>query len=154
MKIHNRFLFKVSIALLAVFGYLVTSRLLFLNRAERCVGVVREVEARNDRCGYKRRRVCTRFSALVEFQSTSGRHYVSLNGGHVDGYDQHVSLALYKIGDPVPVVFNPGHPEEAYRNQLRDLWGVPILLLLCQIFTLLASFRDPELNEPVRLNLG
>lgn len=154
MKIHDWFLFMVSIALLAVFCCLLASRLLFLSHAERCVGVVREVEARNGRCGRKGRTECTKFSGLVEFQTTSGRHYVRLDGGRVNGHNKHPSLGLYRIGEPVPIVFNPDHPQEFYRDKLWDLWGFPGFLLLCQIFTLLASLRDPELNEPLALKLG
>ena len=42
----------------------------------------------------------------------------------------------------------------AYRDKLWDLWGFSFVVLFLQIVTLVASFRVPELNEMVTLNLN
>jgi len=55
LRVKNQFLFVISMTLLFAFCWSVISQLLFLSRAERDVGVVREVRAHDDRCGGKRR---------------------------------------------------------------------------------------------------
>lgn len=153
MKIKNKFLFVISMALLVAFCYFTISQLLFLSRAEHGVGVVRRVWAVNGRCGGKRKHDCTKFLATVEFQSDGSRISSDLRAGKTRGHDQPLSKAMHQVGDSVPIVFDPNRPEEISRDRFWDLWGASLLLLFFQAFTLLGSVvRDSEMDdEPVTL---
>jgi Protein of unknown function (DUF3592) len=155
LRVKNQFLFVISLVLLAAFCWSVISQLLFLSRAERDVGVVREVRAHDDRCGGKRRRDCTKFHATVEFQSAGSRQSSYLSAGEARGHGQPLSKARYRIGDPVPIVFDPSRPEQIYRDKFLDIWGSPLAWLFFQIFTLGASLlRGSKEDEPVTLELN
>src|SRR5688572_22338739 len=103
MKVRRRILFTISMALLAVFCYSAISRLLFLARAERGVGVVRELRAENSVCGGTRRRrgTCTKFFAAVELRAAGGLQSIPFNAGYAMSYDQPLSRAVYHVGDRV-----------------------------------------------------
>lgn len=154
MKVRNQFLFVISIVLLGVFCWSVVSQLLFLKRAERGVGVVRELRARDGRCGTKRRRDCTKFLATVEFQSSGNRQSSYLNAGDARGHGQPLSKARHQVGDFVSIVFDPNRPEEIYRDRFWDLWGSSLTYLFLQVFTLAVSLRRREMDEPATLNLN
>ena len=154
MKIHDGFLFTISMALLAFFCYSVTSRLLFLARAERDMAVVRALSAENDRCGGRRKYRCTKFFATVDVQSGGSRQSSRIKAGAVKKHDQPVSRALYRPGDRVPVFFTPDRPEEIFRDKFWDLWGPSFSSLIVLIFFLKISVGDPELSEPTTLKLN
>lgn len=154
MRVKHRILFIISIALFAAFCYSAISRLLFLARAERDVGVVCEVRSENSLCGRRGRYLCTKFYAVVELRADGCWSSPYFAAGSAKDYNQPLSRALYKVGDRVPVVFDPDHPEGALRDKLWDLWGISFVVLLLQIVTLVASFRVPELNEIVTLKLN
>jgi hypothetical protein len=153
LRVKNQLLFVISMTLLLAFCWSVISQLLFLSRAERAVGVVREVRAQNGRCGGKRRHDCTRFHAMVEFQSAGSRQSSYLSAGDARGHGQPLSKARYRIGDPVPVVFDPSRPEEVYRDKFLDVWGSSLAWLALQIVSLVASLRGSKEDEPVTLEL-
>lgn len=154
LRVKNQFLFAISMTLLLAFCWSVVSQLLFLSRAERDVGVVREVRAHDDRCGGKRRHDCTKFLATVEFQSAGGRQSSALRAGDARGHGQPLSKARYRTGDPVPIVFDPSRPEEIYRDRFWDVWSTPLALLCIQIVALGASLRGSKEDEPVALELS
>jgi hypothetical protein len=154
LRVKNQFLFAISMTLLLAFCWSVISQLLFLSRAERGVGVVREVQAQNSRCGGKRRHDCTKFHAMVEFQSAGSRQSSYLSAGDARGHGQPLSQARYRIGDPVPIAFDPSRPEEIYRDKFLDVWGSSLTWLFLQIFALGASLRSSEEDEPVTLELS
>lgn len=154
IKIHDGFLFTISMALLAFFCYSVTSRLLFLARAERDIAVVRALSAENGRCGGKRKYRCTKFFATVDVQSGGSRLSSRIKAGAIKKHDQPVSRAFYRPGDRVPVFFNPDRPEEIVRDKLWDLWGPSSFCLILLLFLLTLSFRDPDLSEPATLKLN
>lgn len=149
MKIKNKVLFVISMALLVAFLYSVISQILFLSRAEHGIGVVRQVRALNGRCGGKRRHDCTRFFATVDFQSAGSRTSSDLEAGDVRGHNQPLSKALHQVGDSVPIVFDLDRPEEIYRDKLWDLWKSSLLLLFFQAFTLLGSIvrKHPDADD-------
>lgn len=154
MKIHDGFLFTISMALLAFFCYSVTSRLQFLARAERDIAVVRELSAENGNCGRGRKYRCTKFFATVDVQSGGSRLSSRIKAGDVRKHDQPVSRALYRPGDRVPVLFNPDRPKEIFRDKLWDLWGPSFYSLIVCIFFLTISVGDPDLSKPTTLKLN
>lgn len=154
MKVKNQFLFAVSMVLLVAFCWSVVSQILFLARAERGVGVVREVQARNDRCGGKRRHDCTRFLATVEFQVAGGRQSSYLDAGDARGHDRPLTDARHKVGEAVPIVFDSSRPEEIFRDKLSDVWATPLGWLFFLVGALAASLRREEPDEPVTLDLN
>ncbi len=151
LRVKNQFLFALSITLFLIFCGSVVSQVLFLSRAERDVAVVREVQARDDRCGTKRRHDCTRFLATVDFQSAGSRQSSSLRAGEARGHGQPLSKARHQVGDSVPIVFDPSRPEEIYRDKFLDVWGSSLAWLFFQILALGASLRGSKEDELVTL---
>lgn len=155
MKIKNKLLFGISMALLALFCYSMISQIRFLSRAEHGVGVVREVRAVNGRCGGKRKHSCTKFFATVEFQAAGSGASGELEAGDARGHDQPLSRASHQVGQSVPIVFDPNRPEEVHHDELWELWRFPLALLLFLVFTLVGSLtQETETDEPVTLKLG
>ena len=155
MKVRDCFLFVTSMILLAVCFYFAISRFLFLARAQRAVGVVRELSAENGRCGGARNRYnCTKFYAAVELQSAGGRRSSRIDAGYTKHYGQPVSRALYQPGDRIPVFFDPNHPEEICRDKFWDLWGRSLSFFLFTVFIFWGSVRNPEMSELVTLKLN
>lgn len=159
MKVQNRLFFIISMLVLVAAVVSAIAQLVFLARAEHGTGVVRELRAENVRCGRRNRSKCTKFEATVEVQSSAGKKSLLIGSGRVKGHSQPLSEARDRVGDRVPVVFDPDRPEKAYRDEASDIWSFPLGLLILQIGTLVASFfkrgeREPEPDELVALNLS
>jgi hypothetical protein len=156
MKIKNGFLFTISLVLFVAFCYSLISQILFLSRAERGIGVVRQVRAVDSWCRGKRRHDCTKFFATVEFEFAGSRTFSDLEAGGARGHNQPLSKALHQVGDSVPILFDPNRPEEVRHDKLWDIWGSPLILLFFQAFTLLGSLTresDTGADELVTLKL-
>jgi hypothetical protein len=154
MKVQNQFSFAVSLVLLIAFCWSVVGQILFLNRAEHGVGVVRELRAHNDRCGEKIRHDCTRFLATVELQVAGSTRSSYLDAGETGGHDQPLSKARHQVGDRVPFVFDPSRPEEIYRDEFWDVWGMSLGWLVFFVGALAASLRREESDELATLDLN
>jgi hypothetical protein len=128
---------------LVVLGF-VADRTLFLLRAVRTTGNVVDLNATNGRCrcGKRCHYDCTKFQALVRFQTREEPATLWVSAGTSHGHNAALASAQYGVGNPVPVVFNPRNPTEAYRNSLWDVWGLPILTFFFQIATLIGSFTQ------------
>jgi hypothetical protein len=144
MSIKKPFWFWSSVALAVVVVYFVLDRTVFLVRAERTTGVVTEVHGVNTRCGRKRKHNCTRFTARVRFTAQIQEYTFSVSAGSARGHRQPLSRADYDVGESVPVVYNPGRPEQAYRDAFWDVWGTPVLAFFFQIAALLGSFQEKK----------
>ena len=138
----NRLWLGVSLALLfAGIGY-ASHRALFLSRAEETVGEVVKLSASNDRCGGRRNRYdCTKFEAEVEFFINDNSYLLDVSAGQSRGHDQPLVFANYSRGSQVPIVYDPRHPETAFRNEFGDLWGGPIVTFVFQIVAFIAGYR-------------
>lgn len=155
MKIREWFLFAMSMLLLAMCLYFGISRLLFLARTQRAVGVVRELSAENGRCGGTRNRYkCTKFFAAVELQSAGGRQSSRIDAGNAKDYGQPLSRALYLPGDRISVFFDPNRPEDICRDEFWDLWGRSFSFFVFAIFIFWGSVRNPKVDELVTLKLN
>ena len=147
----RRNLLLLSFLLLNVALWLGGSRILFLAQAERAVGVVVDVQSENARCGRKR---CTKFSALVRFQAASTEAWKSVAAGRARRYDQPVTLANYKVGDSVPMLFDPVHPEEAIRDHFWDKWGATGSVLLIGSLTFAGFLREEDTGQIISMELS
>jgi hypothetical protein len=137
----------LSAVLLAVVLWFVADRVMFLKRAQHTTGSVVSVTARNDRCGGRRsRHSCTRFQAAVRYSPEGGgaSYSLSLSGGDAYGYDQPVSRASYAVGQRVPVVYDPAHPEKSYEDSFTGVWGTPIMAFVFQIVFFFTSLTEPR----------
>lgn len=134
------FWFSMVLALV-VLGF-VADRTLFLLHAVKTFGNVADLSAANDSCSCGRRchYDCTKFQAQVHFQASETPAALWVSAGSAHGYDCPVTQARYGIGDSVPVIYNPHHPGEAYRDTFSDVWGTPLMALFFQIITLFGSF--------------
>lgn len=127
-------------ALLALALVLGIRSALFVSKASHADGTVEQVAGRNDRCsrssGGKHhvttRYDCTRFSATVAFTYGGSEHRVVLDAGKRKGHDASPAEARMHAGEHVPMTFDPGHPDEAFKggNASLHVWGLPLLALL------------------------
>jgi hypothetical protein len=156
----RRGLFLLSIVTLA--GALLGGayRLFFLARAERATGVVVDVQGENSKCGRRAHRDCTRFHAIVEFQAAGAGHSLRVPAGRLMGHDLPVSRAETHVGDSVPVLFDPGNPDRAARDDFWGRWGPTLLVLALSAACLIGSFgfsgsgRERDTGEIISLGLG
>ena len=130
------------LALVAV--WFAIDRLIFLAHARHTTGTVAAVRARDGSCSCGRHchYSCTVFSAEVRFPESESPMPLVVTAGSARDYGQPVSLARYRIGNSVPVIYNPGHTNEAYRDTVKDVWGTPIELFFFQFVTLIGSFSQ------------
>jgi hypothetical protein len=123
---------------------------IFVSKATHADGTVEQVTARNDRCsrssGGKHhtttRYDCTRFSATVRFAYGGSDRRVILDAGKRKGHDASPAEASLHAGEQVPMTFDPGHPDAAFRggNASMHVWGLPLLALLFGGVMLFVSF--------------
>lgn len=123
---------------------------IFVSKATHADGTVEQVTARNDRCsrssGGKHhtttRYDCTRFSATVRFAYAGSDHRVILDAGKHKGHDASPAEASLHADEHVPMTFDPGHPDDAFRggNASMHVWGLPLLALLFGGVMLFVSF--------------
>jgi hypothetical protein len=135
-------LFWFSMVLVLVVLGFVADRALFLWHAVETTGNVVDLSASNGSCSCGRHchYSCTKFRAQVGFQAQDTAAALWVSAGTAHGYDCPLSQARYLIGAPVPVIYNPRRPSEAYRNTFMDVWGTPLMALFFQIVTLISSF--------------
>lgn len=102
-------------------------RAVFVMRAERAVGTVKEVSAKNARRG-RHHRHCTKFTAAVTYADAEGQPFtIDVRAGSIAGWDVAVSRADLHEGDAVGVVYSPRDPSRAYRDKLTCVWETPLI---------------------------
>jgi len=131
---------------------LATQRALFLMRAQRTTGTVAHLSSKNDLCGIGRAsHDCTRFYAQLNFDDTLGIAPATVAAGDVDGHYAPLSHAIYRVGEAVPVLYNPNHPAQIYVDSFLALWGSSVRTFLVLIFILIAYFYRVS-RGPVNTN--
>ena len=147
---NNRRLYSlISLVMLVVTFSLGAYRLFFLARAERTTGVVTKVWAENAGCGRSGQRKCTKFYALVRFQAADAGHSVRVPAGRESGHGRYLSLAEYRAGVSVPVLFDASNPERAIRDGFSDKWGTPLGTLSISVTAYLVSFLHKSKMDEV-----
>jgi hypothetical protein len=120
----------------------------FLSKAERAEATVTRVEARDDRCKRKRagqhgagtRQDCTRYTAHLRFAHPGGEQDVAIPAGKRKGHGQPTAHAELQPGERLPMLFEPGRPQDAVRgDSLLQRWGGPLLATLFGGVLLLVS---------------
>jgi hypothetical protein len=136
----------ISFICFLVVGYFIVDRCLFLYSAERANGRVIKVVGHNSWCGYRRsRHPCTEFDAVVEFSTqVSSYHTLEVSAGSARDYYQPLSRASLRVGSVVSVVYDPSNPKRAYNDSLWGVWGMPIMIAMFQLSSLLASMSEPK----------
>lgn len=137
-------LFGLSMLLAIAVLWFVADRTLFMVRSQHSTGAVVAVTGQNGRCSCGRRchYDCTRFHARVDFNEQRGTQPLVVGAGSAHGYNRPLSLAMYGVGDHVPVVYNPHNTDEAYRDSFADVWGTPLTVFFFQLVTLFGSFTS------------
>lgn len=111
-------------------AYFAIDRALFLQRAEATNGTTMSVSSHNGRCGGGRRRrshPCTKFKAAISFRTSSGvQSELKLDAGSAPYHDQPTSRARYRVGQAVPVLYDPKNPGKAFHNSFLGIWGTPL----------------------------
>ena len=133
----------ISLVLLAGVGLYALERLYFLSQAERTIGEVVSISAKDGRCGGRRSKYnCTEYKADVRFFSNNSAHEFNIGAGNARGHGQSKSKASHKTGDEVKVVYDPENPKKAYEDSTMGVWGGPIMMLIAQIVTFFSSFTE------------
>jgi hypothetical protein len=141
----------VMLAAIVLLG-LVAQRALFLMRAQHTTGTVAHLGSKNDLCGIGRTsHECTRFYAQLNFDDTLGIAPATVAAGDADGHDVPLSHAIYRVGEALPVLYNPNHPTQVHVDSFLDLWGSSVKTFLVLIFTLMAYFYHVS-RGPVNAN--
>ena len=126
-------------------GYFVIDRLLFLTSAQRTMGTVVSLSARDSRCGGKRKYSCTRFYAQVEFQTARGeRSQLEVSAGTARGSNQPLTRARYVQGANVELIYDPKNPREVLQNSFFEIWGLPLMGGVFGGSFLFGSFCEPR----------
>ena len=128
--------------------YYVVERAFFIMSAEKTLGSVVKVESYNSRCGGGKRRSkydCTKFTSYVRYFNLKNSPYeISLSSGSSRGHNQPDSYARLKMGESVPIIYDPKNPAKAYEDTIWGVWGVPIMLFFGQICSFLISISQPK----------
>lgn len=141
--------FWASMLLLLALLVYAGERIVFLARAERTIGTVVDITSTNDRCGSSRRSSsrydCTRFRAIVDFAAKNGsEHQLNISAGQSRGHDRPIERAKVKVGDEVPVVYDPNNPAKCYKNNFSSVWAGPIMIFITQICAFFLSMVKPR----------
>lgn len=132
-------LMLIAIALLALGALIGAQRVMFVASAVPVSGTVVEVAARDDRCGRRPRRACTKFTAIVEYGIGGETRRMRDGAGSSRGRGQPISEANVRVGDAFALKVNP-KTREALPDSFRGLWGLPAVLVmfgvLCGLFGL------------------
>jgi hypothetical protein len=134
---------KVALLLLiaAFFLYWTAQKAVFLARAEPATG--RVALRASQRPSHSRRLSGTYFYATVEFQAVGRAERFEVPAGSAWRKGRPTSEAAYRIGDPVPVLYDPKEPYSAERNAFWDLWQGPFWVLCILLAGLLANLSRP-----------
>ncbi len=143
-------MFGISIFVFLVLLYLVVDRAIFLSKSEWTLGTVYKIFVETGKCESWSRRGrydCTEYTAAVNFYVESEPYTLIVSAGETEGIKPR-SHANYRVGNPVPIVYNRDHPNESYRDHIWDIWGTPILVFFALLFTLFLGFRKGSSKEP------
>jgi len=106
-------------------------RLAFIMRAERAMGRVTSVYAFNDRCsGGESSYDCTIFKAEVRFAAGGLKYRLIVSAGSVGGHGRTAYYASHRVGDAIPVIFDPQDPTWVYLDCFIEIWLWPWIGLL------------------------
>ena len=137
--------FSISMILLVLLVLKVVERIIFLSMAQHTTGTVTNLTRYNDRCGGRKSRYsCTKFKAVVQYKGLKdGKTYtLNIEAGSSRGYDVPISFAKYHIDGYAPIVYSTNKPSKAYEDTFTGVWGLCILLLMCQISTFVVACRE------------
>ena len=131
----------MAVVALIVAIYFVNDRRAFLAGAEHTTGRVVAVASKNGLCGGNKisENPCTRFYADVVFSTDLKTGHIRVSAGEVREYNQPVSMAQYRQGDSVPIIYNPKRIAQAYREDDSDIWTTPAITFIVCITFLLCS---------------
>lgn len=147
MKVKNQFVFVVALLLTVPLAYFLVERTAFVLKAQKTTATVHDIVGRNDRCGRRSSRACTKFDATLSYVVNGSDYRIRVEAGTMRGHDQPVSAAKYVDGQSETVAYDPRKPHRAYRDALWDIWGAPILTFLCQIAAFVSSFTEKKKRD-------
>ena len=143
--IRHPFMLVISGALLLLAVGLGVERLVFIETAMEATGTVSSVSGTNGRCGSRRsKHDCTEFTATITFDHRGQKFSTTTGAGSQRGHGVSTSRASHRVGERLPVVFEPGNPGRAYHDTFFDLWCWPLMALGGQIATMFGAFVPPK----------
>jgi len=147
IKVHIQWMFWFSMGIGCIFVWLTADRIYFLLRSEKTNGKVVEMFAQNVIRSSRFNNNCiTLFTARVKFHSgdkTPQREcFLDIRAGSASDYNRPISLAKYKVGDTVPIRFDPYHPEQCWKK--GNEWSAPLVALIFCTITFLVSLLKPK----------
>lgn len=142
MTVKQPLYFWVAVLLTLPLAYFLIDRAHFVWTSQTVMSTVEKVTASNGRCGRKRRRNCTKFSALLKYNVGGEIYRFSVSAGTARGHDQPLSRARHHANQPVQVAYDPRNPRHAYRDAVWDIWGAPILTFILQLCAFFGSLTE------------
>ncbi len=140
--IKRRGYFVVSMLLLPVVWGLIIDRAIFHLRADRALGRVTNVTSHtstSSRHGTK-----TYFKANVEFTHNKAAFSITTPAGNAKGSDQPLDRSELKIGDSVPLIYDSRNPSKGFKDNLAEVWIMPVFAFMAQLALLVASLLEPR----------
>ena len=147
IAVKSRFMLRVAIVLGVLALAIAADRTLFILHAAHTKGSVVDLSSENGRCNCPGKGCdydCTRFRAQVRFGAPTSSGYLWVEAGTSRGYNSALAQAQFRLGDEIPVVFNPRDPDEAYRDLSREIWYPPLIAFFFAAVALIAAFSPPR----------
>lgn len=114
---------------------------MFTLTAEHAVGRITEMRRSNGHCGSKSRYPCTHFQAAVGYHTASGEaREAVLSAGSARGDNQPLGMASRRVGQQVPLLYDPDDPSEFMEDSSEGLWLAPTGLMGMGGFAIVLSF--------------
>jgi hypothetical protein len=140
MKVRDPICFFIGLLLFVPLLYFLLDRTIFVVTADRAMGTVETVRAENGRCGRRPRHDCTRYEAVVRYMVQSRDHRIAVGAGSEKGLDQPLASAYYAPDDLVMIAYSRRNPQRAYRDEVADIWGTPIVTFIAQLALFFSAF--------------
>jgi hypothetical protein len=148
MTIHVPFAFKTGIVLVVGALMLVGYRGWQLANADWVGGRVQQLVARNERCGTKQRRPCTRFAATVSYEVGGRPYWLEEPAGSASEHNRPVTLASLRIGDTVEVAYDPAEPGDHYNGGWHVTPMIAVVAGIGGIALVFLGLKKPREFDP------
>ena len=100
MTVKHPLFFWLSMGALALTAYLAAAKTVWVTRAERTIGEVTSVTARNAKCSSRYTRYsCTEDSAVVSYMVNDAPQLLRVGAGNARGYNRPTTLATHRVGE-------------------------------------------------------
>lgn len=143
MYVHSRGVLLLPLSLVLLFGFVMefSERLSFLQASKKTDAIVVDLKGFN----YERRRILsgkyTYFSASIEYFVEGKKYNLTVKAGRIEGFDQPMKYADYKMGQTLKILYDYQNPNTAYVDTFWNIWGKAFMALLLSTIGFLCGIR-------------